>query len=350
MAKMFYTLEETKAALGKSEDDVRQLVKDAQLREFRDGPRLMFKADQVEALKAQLGGAPASEDIQLSADTGAPIGLADSKSGTGTGIAFPAVDSPAAPAPTAPNASASPLSGSGTLDVGLSGSLGGSMGGASLAGSIGGGSIAGAGGAAKTPGKPGVNVFGDEAEENADPMAQTHIAPARDQISLEGVGSGSGLLDLTRETDDTSLGAALLDEISPGGSKRGAAAPPVAVSSGSTAGMPVPELEPSAVIEDRTPAGTYGAAPVYVTAPDAMAPAFVGAAIAALLVLLVGALVLINGIVGTNPLVDSRFAFVAAIGAWKNPLAMLFVGGLVAVIICFVAGLLIGKLGNRQTA
>ena len=47
-------------------------------------------------------------------------------------------------------------------------------------------------------------------------MAQTSIGSGiQDQINLEGVGSGSGLLDLTRESDDTSLGAELLDEISP---------------------------------------------------------------------------------------------------------------------------------------
>ena len=34
-----------------------------------------------------------------------------------------------------------------------------------------------------------------------------------DDLSLETVGSGSGLLDLTRESDDTSLGAELLDEV-----------------------------------------------------------------------------------------------------------------------------------------
>lgn len=342
MAKMFYTLDETKAALGKSEEDVQQLVKDARLRQFLDGPRLMFKADQVEALKAQLGGAPASDEIQLSSDTGAPINLSDSKSGSGTGIAFPVSDTATA-APPPPTSTP----GSGMLDVGLSGSLGGSMGGASLAGSIGGASIAGLGGT-KVPGKPGVNVFGDETEEGADPMAQTHVAPARDQISLEGIGSGSGLLDLTRETDDTSLGAALLDEISPGGSKHTPSGVPAPVSSGSTAGMPAPELEPSAIIEDRAPAG-YGVAPVYITAPDPMAPAFVGAAIAALLVLLVGALVLINGIVGINPFVDSRFAFVASIGAWSSPLAKLFIGGLLTAILFFVGGLIIGKMGSRQT-
>jgi hypothetical protein len=45
-------------------------------------------------------------------------------------------------------------------------------------------------------------------------MAKTQIAPSlEDQIALDGVGSGSGLLDLTQESDDTSLGAELLDHI-----------------------------------------------------------------------------------------------------------------------------------------
>ena len=34
-----------------------------------------------------------------------------------------------------------------------------------------------------------------------------------EDLSLEAVGSGSGLLDLTRESDDTSLGAELLEEV-----------------------------------------------------------------------------------------------------------------------------------------
>ena len=55
MAKMFYTLEETKGALGRNEEEIKQLTREGRLREFRDGPRLMFKADQVEALKGELG-------------------------------------------------------------------------------------------------------------------------------------------------------------------------------------------------------------------------------------------------------------------------------------------------------
>ena len=47
-----------------------------------------------------------------------------------------------------------------------------------------------------------------------DDSAETRVADAVDEeLSLESVGSGSGLLDLTRESDDTSLGAELLDEV-----------------------------------------------------------------------------------------------------------------------------------------
>src|SRR5438128_2671243 len=90
MAKMFYTLDETKAALGRNEEDIKQLSREGRLREFRDGPRLMFKADQVEALKGELGGGGAptgGADIGIS-DTGAPIGLVDSRGASGTGISL----------------------------------------------------------------------------------------------------------------------------------------------------------------------------------------------------------------------------------------------------------------------
>ena len=60
MAKMFYTMEEAKAALAKSEEDIKQYAREGRLREFRDGPRLMFKADQVEQLKGELVGGGSS--------------------------------------------------------------------------------------------------------------------------------------------------------------------------------------------------------------------------------------------------------------------------------------------------
>ena len=39
MAKMFYTLDETKAALSLNEEEIKQLSREGRLREFRDGPR-----------------------------------------------------------------------------------------------------------------------------------------------------------------------------------------------------------------------------------------------------------------------------------------------------------------------
>lgn len=64
----------------------------------------------------------------------------------------------------------------------------------------------------------GISVFDAGEVEPADPGAQTQVTDGTRQeedLALESVGSGSGLLDLTRESDDTSLGAELLDEIYP---------------------------------------------------------------------------------------------------------------------------------------
>lgn len=53
MAGMFYSLKETADRLGKTEDDVRQLAKSGKLREFRDGSHVMFKMEEVNALLAE---------------------------------------------------------------------------------------------------------------------------------------------------------------------------------------------------------------------------------------------------------------------------------------------------------
>src|SRR5437763_2541941 len=112
MAKMFYTLEETKAALQKNEEEIKQLAREGRLREFRDGPRLMFKADQVESIKNELGlgggGGGGDSGIGIS-DTGAPIGLVDSRGASGTGISLSDTD----PGARSGSASGIALAGSG---------------------------------------------------------------------------------------------------------------------------------------------------------------------------------------------------------------------------------------------
>ena len=86
------------------------------------------------------------------------------------------------------------------------------------------------------------------------------------------MGSGSGLLDLTRESDDTSLGAELLDEIAPGASA--VRRSPSDSSAGSGAGMVMTAPRGPVSI----PRG--GPAVLQMEAPDPLAPAFGMAALA----------------------------------------------------------------------
>ena len=96
MAKMFYTLDEAKSALGKNEEEIKQLAREGRLREFRDGPRLMFKADQVETLRAEFQG---EDKIELTgpSDSGARIGLADSRGGSNIALSGTGMGGSAAP-------------------------------------------------------------------------------------------------------------------------------------------------------------------------------------------------------------------------------------------------------------
>ncbi len=171
MAKMFYSSEEAAQKLGVSVDQLKEYVANNKLREFRDGPKVMFKVDQVDGLAASMP-SKAAPDAGASGTAIDLAPLAD----TGAGDAISLADST--------------TSGSPTQDAGASAS------------------------------STGISVFDQGEVKSAGASEKTQIQPAvDDQLSLESVGSGSGLLDLTRESDDTSLGAELLDEIYPGGDK-----------------------------------------------------------------------------------------------------------------------------------
>jgi hypothetical protein len=143
-----------------------------------------------------------------------------------------------------------------------------------------------------------VQVFDKGEVKAADTGAQTTIQSAiDDQLSLEGVGSGSGLLDLTRESDDTSLGAELLDEIYPGGEKKGDSG--IASSSGifeqtaETSG-------PSGL--DHMVGTSQVSAPVeYVEARDPMSGFFGGMAVAAVIAMTVTGIIALAVLQGYSP-------------------------------------------------
>jgi hypothetical protein len=342
MAKMFYTLEEAKAALGKNEEDIKQLTREGRLREFRDGPRLMFKADQVEQLKGELGGASSSgnlDQVDLGpSDSGAPIGMVDSRQASGSGISIALSDADAS------------AGGSGlsmqmkddtalAQDLGLSGSVGGmpspgrvsgSLSNSGISGSLGGsmgGSLGGSLSGSAAPGRGGVSVFSaDDSIEHADPAAQTNIAPGlSDQVNLEGVGSGSGLLDLTRESDDTSLGAELLDEIAPGAAKK---RPRGVTDSGASPG----ELD--------APRRGVTAPTVQVEAFDPGATAIGGLALGAAIFTLISGLVLAAAVLGTRPKIIDLFA---GPPTENRSIWIIFGIGVVLVIITGLFGLLAGR-------
>ncbi len=190
MAKMFYTLEEVAQKLGKSEDEVKEMAKRGEIQEFRDREKLMFKVEQIDLLA---GGDDDDDDM--------PLGLEDSaSSASASGLGLDVDDTGAdqqAPADEGqpekqsegqlaekPNVREPDQSGGGSgLDL------------------------------TDTSGDTGVSVFDSGHGEHEPQSEQTHAGEAIDEeLSLESVGSGSGLLDLTRESDDTTLGAEFIED------------------------------------------------------------------------------------------------------------------------------------------
>ncbi|MGD9690063.1 MAG: helix-turn-helix domain-containing protein [Phycisphaerales bacterium] len=158
MAKMFYTLEETAKRLGVSVDEVRTMVSSGRLQEYRDRNNLVFKREQVDILAGD-DADPAV--IPLASDSG-EITLAPEDS----------------------------------------------KGGSSMPGSTPG----------STKERSGISIFEPEEGEDIDPSAQTQVSPAAGGTIGDPGGSGSGLLGLTQEADDTSLGGNLLGGAAPAAS------------------------------------------------------------------------------------------------------------------------------------
>lgn len=184
MDKMFYSAEEAAERLGKTLDGLKDLARSGKLREFRDAGKVNYKTEDVDALAGEL--APASSSVGSSISSASatgeivlePVDEGDSEPvGLSSDILNLAETEPDA-ADTAAGSVAAKKKKEGTVVPSI-----------------------------------GVNVFDDaELDEHVDPLAQTAVSDLAG-LGLEGSGSGSGILDLTRESDDTSLGAELLDEI-----------------------------------------------------------------------------------------------------------------------------------------
>ncbi len=192
---MFYSIKEVSEKLGKSEDEVRQIVKSGRLREFRDGPNLLFKVDEVNSLLSDTSFMAANKP----AGTPAPAPAKSEEAGADEILLAPETTEP-------PEKGGEELqltdADTQIVDDGIK-VLGDTD---SLSKE---GSDETFKGLDETPSSPGKEASLEEIEKDA---------------NLDTFGSGSGLLDLSLQADDTSLGG-ILDEIyTPGGEGKAPAA------------------------------------------------------------------------------------------------------------------------------
>ena len=282
MAKMFYTVDEVCEKLGKSEDEVREMASSGQIQEFRDRDKLMFKVDQIDLL----AGDEDTDEVHLDLDDtsgGSGLGL----TGTGTGVG------------------ADSGTGSGT--------------GVSMTDSTEG-----------TGTGTGISVFDtDHGGDEEDAGGETRVGDAvEEDLSLEAVGSGSGLLDLTRESDDTSLGAELLEEVYSGDEN-------IEIPTNASGLFEAAGADTGGGIDEVVATAGIAQMPVMVEAYDGAGSGLgVGLMIGALAALICTALVVIVGLKGVTSELAMKFS--------EN--LYLWVGGLALIaIVCGLVGLFIGK-------
>lgn len=268
MAKMYYSEQEAAEVLGITVEELAVYIRDDKLRVFQDGAKKMFKTEEVDAL-----GGGGEKEIELSP--------ADS---------------------TADQISLSEADEAGAEDEKEDTVLT----------------------------AEGISIFDDgELEiEVADPMAKTQIAPSlEEQMAGDSVSGGSGLLDLTRESDDTSLGAEVLGHIDMDeGVDTGL--------SGSVVGEAVPGVPPLPV-----PAPVVAAVPV--DEMDATSGLFGGIVIGCALVFVV---------IGAVVLAASRHALPPYLKSMRNQVGLVVGAAVAIILIVAIIGMVIGKSAASKRA
>jgi len=221
MAGMFYSLSEAAEKLNKTKEEVKELAKQGKLREFRDGSNVLFKINEVEALMADTGvtasvtpvAGPDSEGEKMSVPLEEPTESAG------------AIESEQIPEPEqakTPELPTEPEQMAGEEEISLAPETGVPASESELTSAD----------TALTG--EGINVLGEtdrDYQVTDDTMAETMAVPGatdtagttgttgeasleeiEEDVNLDTFGSGSGLLDLSLQADDTSLGG-ILDEI-----------------------------------------------------------------------------------------------------------------------------------------
>jgi len=227
MAGMFYSLQEAAEKLNKTEEEIKQIVQEGNLREFRDGPNLLFKVEEVEALMSEAS-VPASEEAPEPEIPEAlePEELEPEDSeleelepeipeAEEFELDIPADESPELEAleeeMLAPAEEAM-----GTSEILLSPETGAPVAQSELTNAD--TALTGEGISVLGETDGDYEITDDTLAETAIPMGTAGTGPEmpleeiEGDVNLDSFGSGSGLLDLSLQADDTSLGG-ILDEI-----------------------------------------------------------------------------------------------------------------------------------------
>jgi hypothetical protein len=309
MDKMFYTMPEACQKLAISEDKVREMVSSGQLQEFRDKDELVFKVEQINLLAGvdedtgdvviDLSGASAASNSDLELTGGSGMELTGAEQDTSS-------QPPAAASDLGLSAGLGLTGGSG-MDLGDSGSA------------------------------AGLSAFDTGAGMASDEDAgATRVGGdgMDDDLTLETVGSGSGLMDLTRESDDTSLGAEILDDAWNSDEEE---FDELANASGLFEAASPDETALSGAVSPRAPKPVMAGAPMAMfqeSYDGAGSGLGAGAAIGGIVALVVLLIILIVELSGST----SALAMMIAGNMW------MWTGGIAAVaIIAILAGMFIGK-------
>jgi excisionase family DNA binding protein len=216
MAGMFYSLQEALEKLNMTEEQVKELVREGKLREFRDGSNVLFKIDEVKALMSDTG-VTGSEETPAASQEGTgkdEISLVPKASVPKASVPKASVPEASVPEASVPEASVPetdvPEASVPETDVPeavVPETIEDTAAGEELTD------------ADTVIGEQGVNVLGETDSEIDDTIGETKGTTAEvsleeieEDVNLDTFGSGSGLLDLSLQADDTSLGG-ILDEI-----------------------------------------------------------------------------------------------------------------------------------------
>lgn len=213
MAENFYTMQEVMEKLRKTEQEVQDLVKQGQLRQYMDAGKPMFKQEDIDTLSDEIVGLDISSlelEPEAEPEPAADLGTEAELQLEETSEIQLEPDESGEQPPVEPQEP--PKTSEGGFGLSQMGDL--TMGDTNI-------------------GTVGINILSgteDAFRLTEDTKAETLSADAAEieeienldaDANLESFGSGSGLLDLSLQADDTSLGA-VLDDILPTGPEGGA--------------------------------------------------------------------------------------------------------------------------------